>query len=422
MKHSGVWLFATAVLMAHSVTAAGPVVPNVTGQWSGYFDSVGNRFGTSGVRGALSSQISSQDGRRFAGEICFPSASCAPGMGTIAESGEITMTGRSSDVQNVEIHGSPFDRSTGIVSTIVGNYSIMRTPGTLERGNIVIVHHSSPDGPPADVAGMWGGQATPQGTAAARPVLAIVEADRTGAITGKFGWVQPDAQSEIVGQVGTDQIAIAGLLDGVLLVANFVPSMSPTGGPAKLEGSYQMIANARPASIERGLIWLGFNYYIPVSRQSEAIANLKAMYTAEKAYYQEKNAYETHILDIGFEPERNNRYRYVLTADPVAIEDRSTALLFSSNTYQGVDADVFKYPLLIYPKITSGPCVGTPAWGVSPGGTSFTGAAYGNIDGDGTLDVWTVSTDARWLSGSDCDAVGYVPAGEPANERNDLIK
>lgn len=427
MKRSSVWLFAIAILMADSVTAAAAAAPNVTGRWAGYFDSFGARFGTAGVRGALSIQISSQDGRRFAGEICFSSASCTPVMGTVAESGEMTMTGRSAGVQSVEIHGSPFERSTAIVSTIVGRYSIMRTHGSLEQGNVVVVHQVSQDGPPADVAGMWGGHATPEGTAAARPVVTILETDRTGAITGSLGWVQADARSGMVGQAmranGVDEIAIAGLLDDALLVANFVPSTSPSGGAARMDGSYRLIANASPASIERGAMWLRFNYYFPVSKQGEAIANLKAMFNAEKAYYQEKDAYNTHINVVGFEPERNNRYRYVLTADPAAIEDRSTALLVASDPDEGIDADVFKYPLLIYPKITSGPCVGTPTWGITPGGgTTFTGAAYGDIDSDNTLDVWTVSTASRWLSGTDCDAVGYVPAGEPANEQNDVNK
>ena len=421
MKRLGVWLFAIAVLMAHSMTASGPDAADVTGRWSGFFDSFGDRFGTAGVRGALSIQITSQDGRRFAGEVCFPPNPCTPLMGTIAASGQMTMTG-----QNVEIHGSPYDRSTN-VSTIVGNYNIMRAPGALEQGNVVIVHQSSQGVPAADVAGMWGGHATPLGTAAARPILAIIETDLTGAITGTFGWEQPEARSEMVGQAmrvnGADQVAIAGLLDGVLLVADFVSAPSPTGGPGKMDGSYQLLSNARPAFLEGGGLWMAFGLYAAVSKQSEAIANLKAMYTAEKGYFQEKDAYSTYTNTVGFEPERNNRYRYVLTANPVSIEDRSTPLLLGSIVDQGIDADVFKYPLLIYPKITSGPCVGTPTWGIT--GNSpvvFTGAAYGNIDGDGTIDVWTISTYARWLSGSDCDAVGAVPAGEPANERNDLIK
>ena len=422
MKSTGVLLLTTTVLMAYTVSAAGAAdkAANVTGRWSGYFD----RFDTRGVSGAVSILISSQDGRRLAGEICFPPAPCTPVAGTIAQSGEITMTGRSAEVQNIEVHGSPFDRRTGFVSTIVGDYHVARAEGADEQGRLFLVHQASEGGLAADVAGAWGGQGTPLGTAAARPVELILEVDRVGAITGRLAWETAEAQSELVGQAmrtnGADEIAIVGRLNDSIFVANLTPSVSVVGASQSLQGNYGLYSNARPQSLERGTAWLYYASFAP-TKQSEAVANLKAMYTAEKAYLQEKDAYSTKINVVGFSPERNNRYRYVLTADPVSLEGRSGTTSLSSPTDEGIDADLFKYPLLIYPKITSGPCVGTPVWGITEGPV-FTGAAYGNIDGDDTLDVWTISTAARWLSGSGCDAVGYVPAGEPANERNDINK
>src|SRR5205807_6566543 len=50
------------------------------------------------------------------------------------------------------------------------------------------------------------------------------------------------------------------------------------------------------------------------SKQSEAKANLKASFTAMKAYYQEKDKYSDRVQEIGFVPERNNRYAYFLNA------------------------------------------------------------------------------------------------------------
>src|SRR5437773_1453977 len=49
------------------------------------------------------------------------------------------------------------------------------------------------------------------------------------------------------------------------------------------------------------------------SKQSEAKANLKAMFTAEKAFYQEKDRFSSYVAEVGFAPERNNRYNYALT-------------------------------------------------------------------------------------------------------------
>src|SRR5579862_3776917 len=50
------------------------------------------------------------------------------------------------------------------------------------------------------------------------------------------------------------------------------------------------------------------------SKQSEAKANMKAMFTAEKAFFQEKDRFSSLVGEVGFSPERNNRYAYFLDA------------------------------------------------------------------------------------------------------------
>ena len=417
-KRSGVWLLTTTVLMTLSVSATVDRAQNVIGRWAGYFDSASNP----GFKGALSIQISSQDGRRFAGEICLPPGPCTPVMGTISDSGVITMTGRSAQVRSIEMHGKPFDRNTGVDSSIVGDYHIVRSGGSIDRGNVAVVHQASDNDVPAHFAGMWGGQATPQGSAAALPVEVTFEIDRRGAITGSLAWATIDPRSSIVGQTiranGADQIAMVGLLDDAIVVANLAPSGSVTDLRG-IDGSYGLIASVDRGLLEQGHISLFHN--IPASRQSEARANLKALYTAAKAYFQEKDVYSTKVQTIGFSPERGNRYRYVLTVYPMSLEDRSGVTPISSFTDEGIDVDLFKFPQNLYPTITQGPCAGTPVWGITGVNPAhFTAVAYGNIDGDNTLDVWTISTVSRTLTGSNCDAVGNVASGEPANDQNDV--
>ena len=155
------------------------------------------------------------------------------------------------------------------------------------------------------------------------------------------------------------------------------------------------------------------------TKQSEAKANLKAMYTAEKAFFAEKDRFSTNINEVGFSPERNNRYRYVLTSIPHSLEDRSGIVPVGHSTDEGIGEDAFKYSKLLS-SIEQGSCSGSPVWGISNNGQTFTGAAYGDIDGDGTLDVWTISTESRTLGGDGCDAGTTVPAGEPVNEINDV--
>src|SRR6185312_662596 len=77
------------------------------------------------------------------------------------------------------------------------------------------------------------------------------------------------------------------------------------------------------------------------SRQSEAKANLKAMFTAEKAYYQADNTYSPLINAIGFTPERGNRYTYDLAG--VQWQDRTTAVASSLTSETGIEADMFKW-------------------------------------------------------------------------------
>src|SRR5437879_6927484 len=59
------------------------------------------------------------------------------------------------------------------------------------------------------------------------------------------------------------------------------------------------------------------------TKQSEAKANLKSMFVAEKAYFQEKDTYSSATLSIGFAPERSNRYQYNLNGTTGALDNRT---------------------------------------------------------------------------------------------------
>src|SRR4029077_19826099 len=79
------------------------------------------------------------------------------------------------------------------------------------------------------------------------------------------------------------------------------------------------------------------------SKQSEAKANLKAIFTAQKAFFQEKDRFSTLTGEVGFEPERNNRYAYFLTGGTPAMEGRTTSTITQATTYNGIEVDTFKY-------------------------------------------------------------------------------
>jgi type IV pilus assembly protein PilA len=151
------------------------------------------------------------------------------------------------------------------------------------------------------------------------------------------------------------------------------------------------------------------------SKQSEAKANLKAMFGAEKAFFQEKDRFSSIVVEAGFSPERNNRYAYFLDASGLK-DNRSGASSSTALTATAIQADVFKgYTDAAAQSLT---CGGT--LGLSNGAFSFTGQAAGNIDTDTTLDVWSISTDSRTGSTS-CDygPNSNIASGEPANDVND---
>ena len=158
------------------------------------------------------------------------------------------------------------------------------------------------------------------------------------------------------------------------------------------------------------------------AKQSEARANLKALFTAEKAYYQEKDTYSNQIQGVGFSPERGNRYTYDLSGDSGPWQDRTTSSQTDVATETGIDADVFKYGTTS--GITAVMTSAFPSTVVTGNTGSFTGCAAGNIDSDTTLDQWSISSITR-NSGSSSDAStscadGNEGGGEPCSDYNDV--
>jgi type IV pilus assembly protein PilA len=145
---------------------------------------------------------------------------------------------------------------------------------------------------------------------------------------------------------------------------------------------------------------------------------MKAIFTAQKAFFQEKDRFSSLTGEVGFEPERNNRYAYFL-AGTYTLEDRAASTIAQATTYTGIKVDTFKYGTANSMDVTtfaSTGCSGGGTLGVV--GNTFVAAAAGNIDADATIDAWSISSDSRVFGG--CSADANNPSGEPANEVNDV--
>jgi type IV pilus assembly protein PilA len=146
-----------------------------------------------------------------------------------------------------------------------------------------------------------------------------------------------------------------------------------------------------------------FTRFQAKSRQSEAKANLGALYSAEKAFFAEWNYYFAAFRDIGFSPEGNLRYRvgFAAAGDPIPAgvgytgpsnptgTGATAATLFATNTYcpaalggNGLCTET--------PFAQSGALAGTNVSNaVTP--QTFLAMASGNIDADAGLDNWTIN-------------------------------
>jgi type IV pilus assembly protein PilA len=160
------------------------------------------------------------------------------------------------------------------------------------------------------------------------------------------------------------------------------------------------------------------------SKQSEAKSNTKAMFTAEKAFYSEKDRFSTLVGEVGFAPERNNRYAYYI-GGTTKTDDRTTAIASTGTDANGIQADIFKYGAAAHTASVANQCANATG-GITPttpinsdtAGATWGGYAMGNIDADTTFDTWSITSHSRTTSG--CDNNTNVSAGEPSNDYNDV--
>ncbi len=180
------------------------------------------------------------------------------------------------------------------------------------------------------------------------------------------------------------------------------------------------------------------------AKQSEAKANLRAAYSAEKSYFQEKDEFSSCIHKIGFNLERGNRYKYefgstlrTLEASCTTGDTRAAAVGITAPTDSRVEIDTFKHGALASPATAVVYAPTSPSntaiivvpnlVGVTPlaGGSnsSFGVAAAGNIDSDPVNDTWYISSVASTTAGICPTLTGNsrnVPGGEPMNTLNDV--
>ncbi|ATB42558.1 type IV pilus subunit [Cystobacter fuscus] len=168
------------------------------------------------------------------------------------------------------------------------------------------------------------------------------------------------------------------------------------------------------------------------SKQGEAKANLKAWFTSQRAYLQEKDKYSENVQTVGFSPERGNRYAYYFATANTCIlrEQKGVTDTKGANC---ITVDSAKFAGSATPKYAAPQSPGYTGAGADPGmpglagcatgiGCNISGLAAGNVDNDSVgIDTWWISTKDTTTITAACgnDEVVTV-AGAPFLSYNDV--
>ncbi len=170
------------------------------------------------------------------------------------------------------------------------------------------------------------------------------------------------------------------------------------------------------------------------SKQTEAKANLKAVFTAQRSQYQEHDKYLTNIGELGFSPERGNRYWYSLGGGTNQVRAAVTSV-GAPLTDTGVQVDIFKYGAAVNP--VPAMAVLVPAYAINEGtipgavpgvgagicpSCNFLAGAAGDIDNEIVgVDTWYISSVDFSATPVCGDATNtQAPAGQPYMNYDDV--
>ncbi|MBX3022022.1 MAG: prepilin-type N-terminal cleavage/methylation domain-containing protein [Bdellovibrionales bacterium] len=136
------------------------------------------------------------------------------------------------------------------------------------------------------------------------------------------------------------------------------------------------------------------------SKQSEAKSNLSAVYSAERAFFAEWQAYNAGFGAIGYQPTGTLRYNHGFSANvalpvnhplgAVTPADISTmqAAVCGQGAFGAAGTQAANCRLIIAPinptAIAASTIVAAP-------NAAFTARAQGDIDGDATIDIWQIN-------------------------------
>ncbi|ATB36494.1 type IV pilus subunit [Cystobacter fuscus] len=170
-----------------------------------------------------------------------------------------------------------------------------------------------------------------------------------------------------------------------------------------------------------------------LAAQGEAKGNLKAWFSAQRAYHEENGRYSENVHTVGFLPESGNRYAYYFGSALNCIIRNASGVTDSPNA-NCITVDRAEFPNnVLTPKVTPPSSPTYEGEGANPGmpglggcttgiGCNISGLAAGNIDDEFRgIDSWWISTkDAQTITAACGNSETESVAGEPYNSFNDI--
>jgi type IV pilus assembly protein PilA len=170
------------------------------------------------------------------------------------------------------------------------------------------------------------------------------------------------------------------------------------------------------------------------SKQGEAKANLKAWFTSQRAYLQEKDKYSENVQTVGFSPERGNRYAYYFAAGSPVCIIRAQGGVTDTTGANCITVDSAKFAGPAEPTAKPPTSPSYTGAGANPGmpglggcttgiGCNISGLAAGNVDNDSAgIDTWWISTKDTTKITSACGNTDetVTVAGSPYLSYNDV--
>lgn len=164
------------------------------------------------------------------------------------------------------------------------------------------------------------------------------------------------------------------------------------------------------------------------AKQSEPKANLKSLFTSQRAFFAERDTYSSSVADIAFVPERGNRYTVYIGGPTLVSRAGATQTVSTADT--GYDADTFKGFASTVPAtsnmtvsaagVGAATCALTTVGCVVTGNNgAFLGLSSGNIDNDSEVDSWAVSSMVLTVTTSVTSEAQSNGPGIVTNQLND---